>query len=59
MKTLIFIVLVSLAQAALADAAAVIKEAEALNAKARSMDCLLYTSPSPRDVEESRMPSSA
>ena len=23
------------------------------------MDCLLYTSPSPRDVEESRMPSSA
>ena len=24
-----------------------------------SKDCLLYTSPSPRDVEESRMPSSA
>ena len=24
-----------------------------------SLDCLLYTSPSPRDVEESRMPSSA
>ena len=24
-----------------------------------SRDCLLYTSPSPRDVEESRMPSSA
>ena len=24
-----------------------------------SMVCLLYTSPSPRDVEESRMPSSA
>ena len=24
-----------------------------------SMGCLLYTSPSPRDVEESRMPSSA
>ena len=23
------------------------------------LDCLLYTSPSPRDVEESRMPSSA
>ena len=23
------------------------------------MTCLLYTSPSPRDVEESRMPSSA
>ena len=26
---------------------------------AMSGDCLLYTSPSPRDVEESRMPSSA
>ena len=26
---------------------------------ARSTRCLLYTSPSPRDVEESRMPSSA
>ena len=25
----------------------------------RANDCLLYTSPSPRDVEESRMPSSA
>ena len=25
----------------------------------RSMTCLLYTSPSPRDVEEARMPSSA
>ena len=25
----------------------------------RSLSCLLYTSPSPRDVEESRMPSSA
>ena len=25
----------------------------------RMGDCLLYTSPSPRDVEESRMPSSA
>ena len=24
-----------------------------------TMSCLLYTSPSPRDVEESRMPSSA
>ena len=24
-----------------------------------AMTCLLYTSPSPRDVEESRMPSSA
>ena len=26
---------------------------------ARQCPCLLYTSPSPRDVEESRMPSSA
>ena len=26
---------------------------------AKRMSCLLYTSPSPRDVEESRMPSSA
>ena len=25
----------------------------------KSISCLLYTSPSPRDVEESRMPSSA
>ena len=25
----------------------------------KNADCLLYTSPSPRDVEESRMPSSA
>ena len=28
-------------------------------ARKLSTDCLLYTSPSPRDVEESRMPSSA
>ena len=27
--------------------------------KDQCMICLLYTSPSPRDVEESRMPSSA
>ena len=27
--------------------------------KALTQTCLLYTSPSPRDVEESRMPSSA
>ena len=27
--------------------------------KGEYLDCLLYTSPSPRDVEESRMPSSA
>ena len=26
---------------------------------AQDLGCLLYTSPSPRDVEESRMPSSA
>ena len=29
------------------------------SALAEDNDCLLYTSPSPRDVEESRMPSSA
>ena len=29
------------------------------NVRALYEDCLLYTSPSPRDVEESRMPSSA
>ena len=29
------------------------------NAAAERESCLLYTSPSPRDVEESRMPSSA
>ena len=29
------------------------------NVAVRDSDCLLYTSPSPRDVEESRMPSSA
>ena len=29
------------------------------NAGAVTTGCLLYTSPSPRDVEESRMPSSA
>ena len=27
--------------------------------KSKQWTCLLYTSPSPRDVEESRMPSSA
>ena len=30
-----------------------------LDAGAEPSGCLLYTSPSPRDVEESRMPSSA
>ena len=36
-------------------------EIECIDAIQASMsrDCLLYTSPSPRDVEESRMPSSA
>ena len=29
------------------------------SANVRDKSCLLYTSPSPRDVEESRMPSSA
>ena len=32
---------------------------EGENVTGRSTDCLLYTSPSPRDVEESRIPSSA
>ena len=32
---------------------------EAIEYSAMPLDCLLYTSPSPRDVEESRMPSSA
>ena len=31
----------------------------AANFKRAAKTCLLYTSPSPRDVEESRMPSSA
>ena len=33
--------------------------AEKVKSLADYMHCLLYTSPSPRDVEESRMPSSA
>ena len=32
---------------------------EVSNVKYKVRSCLLYTSPSPRDVEESRMPSSA
>ena len=32
---------------------------EALAGACNHITCLLYTSPSPRDVEESRMPSSA
>ena len=39
------------------DATKLKKESENLNEEINS--CLLYTSPSPRDVEESRMPSSA
>ena len=39
---------------------AVLKEAGYLTRDSRMVEsCLLYTSPSPRDVEESRMPSSA
>jgi len=34
-------------------------ELEARRDSGLTRDCLLYTSPSPRDVEESRMPSSA
>ena len=30
-----------------------------INFKSQSLSCLLYTSPSPRDAHESRMPSSA
>ena len=36
-----------------------IRVGELPNVRGRSDVCLLYTSPSPRDVEESRMPSSA
>ena len=41
------------------DGGALFTNDAALAAKARMIFCLLYTSPSPRDVEESRMPSSA
>ena len=36
-----------------------LREIEEKEVLGLSIDCLLYTSPSPRDVEESRMPSSA
>ena len=36
-----------------------IAQDEYLQSAIQVIDCLLYTSPSPRDVEESRMPSSA
>ena len=35
------------------------RESEVLYDEATMIACLLYTSPSPRDVEETRMPSSA
>ena len=34
-------------------------ERAALDEQIKAIDCLLYTSPSPRDAHESRMPSSA
>ena len=37
----------------------VFKLFKAFASETETKDCLLYTSPSPRDVEESRMPSSA
>ena len=35
------------------------RDAERANASAQEYSCLLYTSPSPRDLSTSRMPSSA
>ena len=35
------------------------EEAKTFHTADRLQDCLLYTSPSPRDAHESRMPSSA
>ena len=35
------------------------EEMDIIDGLSESIICLLYTSPSPRDVEESRMPSSA
>ena len=37
----------------------VMKAGSAATGNSNTSACLLYTSPSPRDVEESRMPSSA
>ena len=37
----------------------ILPQAETMVDEGQDMFCLLYTSPSPRDVEESRMPSSA
>ena len=41
------------------DAQRQLAQAQEQATQARMQSCLLYTSPSPRDVEESRMPSSA
>ena len=54
-KPMFQLVLCAVALAALNPALAA--DRDAFLAKIKS--CLLYTSPSPRDVEESRMPSSA
>ena len=43
---------------ALVDALSIVKECATAKFD-ESIDCLLYTSPSPRDTERSRMPSSA
>ena len=37
----------------------IVREIDAIGGYSGIVACLLYTSPSPRDVEESRMPSSA
>ena len=41
------------------DAYALLQEFDVITSRSLEGSCLLYTSPSPRDVEESRMPSSA
>ena len=37
----------------------VVARLRTVDARAKAFDCLLYTSPSPRDRQKSRMPSSA
>ena len=57
-----FIVSAMAAGLTLPSALSLVKKAEAATPKKGGkliLGCLLYTSPSPRDVEESRMPSSA